>query len=93
MRDFVFNITQGRAAPDGFLKPMMLVSGQLPGPLIEANAGDRIRVRVNIQLESCSTAVYWYGISIRITVRGWTACNGFSNMLFRQASISPMHSP
>lgn len=63
VRDYVFNITQGLAAPDGYLKPMILVNGQSPGPLIEANVGDRVRVRVNNQLESWSTTIHWHGIN------------------------------
>ncbi len=39
-REYVFNISQALAAPDGFQKPMILANGQSPGPLIEANAGD-----------------------------------------------------
>ncbi len=45
VRGYEFNITQAYAAPDGFYKPMILVNGQSPGPLIEANNGDTIRVR------------------------------------------------
>ena len=44
-REYVFNITQRFAAPDGVRKKMILVNGQSPGPLIEANIGDTIRVR------------------------------------------------
>jgi hypothetical protein len=40
IREYVFNITQALAAPDGFQKPMILVNGQSPGPLIEASTGD-----------------------------------------------------
>lgn len=63
VRDYAFNITQGLTAPDGFLKPMILVNGQSPGPLIEANTGDRIQVHVNNQLESWSTTIHWHGIN------------------------------
>lgn len=44
-REYEFNISIAYAAPDGFYKPMILVNGQSPGPLIEANNGDIIRVR------------------------------------------------
>jgi FtsP/CotA-like multicopper oxidase with cupredoxin domain len=44
-REFDLNITQAWAAPDGVYKPMILANGQSPGPLIEANKGDVIRVR------------------------------------------------
>jgi len=39
-REYVFNVSQTLAAPDGFQKPMILVNSQSPGPLIEANSGD-----------------------------------------------------
>ncbi|KXJ92383.1 multicopper oxidase-domain-containing protein [Microdochium bolleyi] len=62
VRDYVFNITQALAAPDGFTKPMILVNGQSPGPLIEANTGDTIRVHVHNQMSSSSTTIHWHGI-------------------------------
>ena len=45
VREFIFNITQALAAPDGFERPMILVNNQFPGPLVEANSGDTIRVQ------------------------------------------------
>ncbi len=45
VREYVFNLTQRFAAPDGVRKKMILVNDQSPGPLIEANIGDTIRVR------------------------------------------------
>lgn len=44
VREYEFDITQMTAAPDGFYKPMILANGRSPGPLIEANMGDTIRV-------------------------------------------------
>ena len=62
VREYEFNVTQAYAAPDGFRKPMMLVNGQSPGPLVEANSGDRVRVRVNNLMANWSTAIHWHGI-------------------------------
>jgi len=45
VRTYEFNITQAYAAPDGVYKPMILVNKQSPGPLIEVNNGDTLRVR------------------------------------------------
>ncbi|KAI2611956.1 Cupredoxin [Hypoxylon sp. NC1633] len=67
VREYVFNVTQALAAPDGFRKPMVLVNGQSPGPLIEANNGDTVRVRVNNHIAEQSTAVHWHGINQRGT--------------------------
>lgn len=68
IRDYVFNITRELAAPDGFQKSMILVNGQSPGPLIEANTGDVIRVIVNNKMPEASTTIHWHGIDQRNTV-------------------------
>ncbi|KAI0140074.1 putative multicopper oxidase [Hypoxylon sp. NC0597] len=65
VREYVFNVSQALAAPDGFSKPMVLVNGQSPGPLIEANVGDTIRVRVNNHMANSSTSIHWHGIDQR----------------------------
>ncbi|OTA94787.1 putative multicopper oxidase [Hypoxylon sp. CO27-5] len=65
VREYVFNVSQALAAPDGFSKPMVLVNGQSPGPLIEANVGDTIRVRVNNHMANSSTSIHWHGINQR----------------------------
>ncbi|KAI4867478.1 putative multicopper oxidase [Hypoxylon rubiginosum] len=67
VREYEFNITQANAAPDGFLKPMVLVNGQSPGPLIEANIGDTIIVHVNNLMANQSTTIHWHGINQRQT--------------------------
>jgi FtsP/CotA-like multicopper oxidase with cupredoxin domain len=64
-RNYVFNITRDTAAPDGVSKSMVLVNGQSPGPLIEANTGDRIRVVVNNQMSHEGTSIHWHGIDQR----------------------------
>ncbi|KAI1499325.1 multicopper oxidase-domain-containing protein [Biscogniauxia marginata] len=67
VREYVFNISQAYAAPDGYQKPMILVNGQSPGPLIEANMGDTIRVHVNNLMANWSTTIHWHGIDQRRT--------------------------
>lgn len=62
VREYEFNISHGLAAPDGFWKPMILVNNQSPGPLIEANTGDTVRVRVNNHMPNASTSVHFHGI-------------------------------
>jgi FtsP/CotA-like multicopper oxidase with cupredoxin domain len=47
---------------------MILVNGQSPGPLIEANSGDRIRVVVHNQMPLDSTSIHWHGIDQRDSV-------------------------
>ncbi|KAH9887752.1 hypothetical protein F4778DRAFT_786127 [Xylariomycetidae sp. FL2044] len=67
VREFTFNISQASAAPDGFQKPMILVNGQSPGPLIEANIGDTVRVHVNNFMGNWSTTIHWHGIDQKNT--------------------------
>ncbi|KAF2963317.1 laccase [Xylaria multiplex] len=66
-REYVFNISQALAAPDGFQKPMIVANGQSPGPLIEANTGDTIRVHVNNLMPDWSTTIHWHGIDQKNT--------------------------
>ena len=67
VREYIFNITMGRAAPDGHEKLMILINGQSPGPLVEANTGDVIRVVVNNQMPEASTTIHWHSIDQRNT--------------------------
>ncbi|KAI1345592.1 Cupredoxin [Xylaria sp. FL0043] len=85
-REYVFNISQALAAPDGFQKPMILANGQSPGPLIEANTGDTIRVHVNNLMPNSSTAIHWHGIDQRNT----TWMDGVIGV--SQCGIPPGHS-
>lgn len=39
-RYYNFDVARGMLAPEGIPKPMLLVNGQFPGPMIEANWGD-----------------------------------------------------
>lgn len=66
-REYVFNISQALAAPDGFEKPMILANGQSPGPLIEVNIGDTVRVHVNNLMSNWRTTIHWHGIDQRNT--------------------------
>ncbi|ODQ79332.1 hypothetical protein BABINDRAFT_141426 [Babjeviella inositovora NRRL Y-12698] len=44
---YEFNITHGFADPDGVYREVFLINNQSPGPLIKANEGDWIKVKVN----------------------------------------------
>lgn len=80
VREYDFTVTLGLAAPDGFWKPMVLVNGQSPGPLIEAATGDTVRVRVtNLLPNNATTSIHFHGIDQRGTpwmdgVAGVTQC-------------------
>lgn len=64
IRTYELNVTLGLAAPDGFARPMLLANGRSPGPLIEADEGDTVRVRVNNLLpDGVATSIHWHGIA------------------------------
>ncbi|KAI0455700.1 multicopper oxidase-domain-containing protein [Xylaria acuta] len=63
-RRYDFNISRGVIAPDGYEKRVILVNGQFPGPLIEANWGDYIEVNVHnniVDQPQEGTAIHWHG--------------------------------
>jgi FtsP/CotA-like multicopper oxidase with cupredoxin domain len=46
---------------------MILINNQFPGPLIEANSGDTIRVIVSNQMSNWSTTIHWHGMDLKDT--------------------------
>ncbi|KAI0478899.1 multicopper oxidase-domain-containing protein [Xylariaceae sp. FL0804] len=83
VREYEFNVSQALGAPDGFRKPMILVNGQSPGPLVEANVGDTVRVHVHNRMADWSTAIHWHGID----QRGSTWMDGVASV--SQCAIPP----
>jgi FtsP/CotA-like multicopper oxidase with cupredoxin domain len=61
-RHYFFDIARARLSPDGYEKDMIVINGQFPGPLIEANWGDWIEVVVtnSIVEPEEGTAVHWH---------------------------------
>ncbi|OAG11484.1 uncharacterized protein CC84DRAFT_1224631 [Paraphaeosphaeria sporulosa] len=55
----VRNIT---AAPDGVERMVLSVNGTVPGPLIEANWGDTVKIHVTNALTANGTGIHWHGI-------------------------------
>ncbi|ORY29691.1 multi-copper oxidase laccase-like protein [Naematelia encephala] len=49
-------------APDGYARQMFTVNGQFPGPLIQANEGDRVVIHMVNNLEIDQT-IHWHGIT------------------------------
>jgi FtsP/CotA-like multicopper oxidase with cupredoxin domain len=41
---------------------MLFINGKFPGPLIEANMGDRLVVNVTNKLSANATSVHWHGL-------------------------------
>lgn len=64
VRSYVFVLGRGTLAPDGYEREMLLINGQFPGPLIEANWGDTIQVTVtnNISGPVEGTSLHWHGL-------------------------------
>ena len=76
-RFYDFTISRGILSPDGVNVSMILINGQFPGPLIEANWGDTIQVTVHNAIEDANelgaeldaegTALHWHGLLQRQT--------------------------
>ena len=64
IRHYHFVIARGNLAPDGVNKSCMLINGQFPGPMIEANWGDTIQVTVENKITGPEegTSLHWHGL-------------------------------
>lgn len=61
-RSYDFTVAECNIRPDGVeTKKAVCVNGQFPGPLIEANYGDMIRVKVTNKLHDEGTSMHWHG--------------------------------
>ncbi|KAI6370778.1 hypothetical protein MCOR31_004434 [Pyricularia oryzae] len=81
IRSYDWTISRGTIAPDGYEVPALLINGQYPGPMIEANWGDTVQITVhnNITGPEEGTAMHWHGLLQRGTpyqdgVPGVTQC-------------------
>ncbi|KAJ6504465.1 multi-copper oxidase [Mycena vulgaris] len=61
-RVYHWTVSEMTAAPVGVNKSMIVVNGQSPGPLIEANHNDRILVYVTNGLPHDGTSIHWHGL-------------------------------
>ncbi|KAF4446126.1 hypothetical protein F53441_10189 [Fusarium austroafricanum] len=62
IRRYDFTITRDNITPDGYALSTILINGQFPGPLIEANWGDTIQVTVHNEIENEGTSLHWHGL-------------------------------
>ncbi|WVQ72983.1 hypothetical protein IAR50_002546 [Cryptococcus sp. DSM 104548] len=60
-REYTWEIATATASPDGFERQVYTINGEFPGPLIEANTGDTIRVTVTNSLDEGQT-IHWHGM-------------------------------
>jgi FtsP/CotA-like multicopper oxidase with cupredoxin domain len=60
-REYHWTIAEHDFNPDGVYRPMMLINGMFPGPLIECNEGDEIVVHVSNRATN-ATSFHWHGL-------------------------------
>jgi FtsP/CotA-like multicopper oxidase with cupredoxin domain len=68
-RKYTFNLGYSAGTPDGFLRSMMTINNQYPGPLIEANQGDKLEITVNNNL-GIPQSIHWHGMRQNIHWHG-----------------------
>ncbi|KUL88246.1 hypothetical protein ZTR_05057 [Talaromyces verruculosus] len=61
LRQYNFIIHSGTNAPDGVSRPVYLINGQQPGPLIEVDEGDELEVFVTNNL-TVENTIHWHGL-------------------------------
>ncbi|KAF2755020.1 multicopper oxidase [Pseudovirgaria hyperparasitica] len=60
-RIYDWTITDVELNPDGVFRPMVVINGQFPGPMIECNEGDTIVVNVRNEAVN-ATSIHWHGM-------------------------------
>jgi hypothetical protein len=61
VRNYNWTILDRIANPDGVYRPMIMINGQFPGPLIECNEGDTLVIDVDNQSVN-ATSIHFHGI-------------------------------
>jgi FtsP/CotA-like multicopper oxidase with cupredoxin domain len=61
VREYKWSIVNRVGNPDGVYRPMLMINGQFPGPLIEANEGDTLVIEVDNQSDN-ATSIHFHGI-------------------------------
>lgn len=78
IRQYDWVVSNKTAAFDGFVRTVLVINNQFPGPLIEANEGDTIIVKVKNEMD-IPVSIHWHGIYQKGTqwmdgVAGVTQC-------------------
>ncbi|GAA5874036.1 hypothetical protein JCM3774_001590 [Rhodotorula dairenensis] len=81
-REFFWEVAEHPGSPDGYHRPMLLINGQFPGPVVEVNNGDLVVIHVTNMLDQ-PTTVHFHGI----TQNGTNWADGPSGVT--QCPISP----
>ena len=58
--DYTLRAMKKQAAPDGRSREIFCYNGELPGPVIRAKVGQKLRVRLKNELD-VPTSVHWHG--------------------------------
>ncbi|KAH3678449.1 hypothetical protein WICMUC_001466 [Wickerhamomyces mucosus] len=66
IREYDFNITNIIASPDGVTRNMTVINGQFPGPLVQANIGDTLRIKVRNNADE-PTSIHFHGLFFKNT--------------------------
>ena len=85
-RKYTLTVQNKTMSPVGVPKQMLVINGQYPGPLIEANWGDKLEITVVNELENNGTGIHWHGLR-----QGGTNCgDGVGGIT--ECPIAPGHS-
>ncbi|KAH7390703.1 Cupredoxin [Pyrenochaeta sp. MPI-SDFR-AT-0127] len=68
-REFWLDITNMTIAPDGYERVALGINNSIPGPLIEANWGDTLKIHVRNSLTENGTTIHWHGLRQNYTVQ------------------------
>ena len=60
-REYTWIISDHKLNPDGVYRPMILINGTFPGPMIECNQGDELIVHVHNHAIN-ATSIHWHGL-------------------------------
>ncbi|KAH9810773.1 multicopper oxidase [Teratosphaeria destructans] len=60
--EYFWEITNTMISPDGVSREALLINGQMPGPVVEANWGDWIIVHVKNSMQTNGSTIHWHGL-------------------------------
>ncbi|KAF2819688.1 hypothetical protein CC86DRAFT_471787 [Ophiobolus disseminans] len=69
IREYWLDITNMTVSPDGFERVALGVNNSIPGPKIEANWGDTLKIHVRNSLKANGTTMHWHGFRQNYTVQ------------------------
>lgn len=64
VREYNWTISEVLSTPGAMQKPMLVINGQSPGPIVEANLGDQIVVHVYNNMTN-QTSMHWHGMHLK----------------------------